>query len=81
MVCSLILLYFDRPQINIEINCLKLYTINPEICSTFFLDKRLGIDSPAHFAYDFLTKMFLVLYSIINKNLKILRLKRAFKVK
>ena len=47
----------------------------------FFLDKRLGIVSPAHFAYDFLTKMFLMLYSIIDKNLKILRMKRAFKVK
>ena len=28
-----------------------------------FLDKGLGIDSPAHFADD-LTKMFLMLYSI-----------------
>ena len=29
-----------------------------------FLDKGLGIISPAHFEYDFSTKMFLVLYSI-----------------
>ena len=29
-----------------------------------FLDKGLGIVSPAHFVYDFSTKMFLVLYSI-----------------
>ena len=29
-----------------------------------FLDKGLGIVSPAHFAYDFSTKMFLMLYSI-----------------
>ena len=28
------------------------------------LDKGLGIVSPAHFEYDFLTKMFLMLYSI-----------------
>ena len=29
-----------------------------------FLDKGLGIVSPAHFVYDFSTKMFLMLYSI-----------------
>ena len=28
------------------------------------LDKGLGIVSPAHFVYDFSTKMFLMLYSI-----------------
>ena len=28
-----------------------------------FLDKGLGIVSPAHFVDDFLTKMFLMLYS------------------
>ena len=30
----------------------------------FFLDAGLGIVSPAHFVYDFLRKMFLMLYSI-----------------
>ena len=29
-----------------------------------FLDKDLGIVSPAYFVYDFLTEMFLMLYSI-----------------
>ena len=29
-----------------------------------FLDEGLGIVSPAHFVYDFSTKMFLMLYSI-----------------
>ena len=29
-----------------------------------FLDKGLGIVSPAHFVYDFSTKLFLMLYSI-----------------
>ena len=29
-----------------------------------FLDKGLGIVSPAHFVYEFSTKMFLMLYSI-----------------
>ena len=33
-----------------------------------FLDKSLGIISPAHFVYDFLTKMFLMLYSINSPN-------------
>ena len=28
-----------------------------------FLDKGLGIASPAHFVYDFSTKMFPMLYS------------------
>ena len=33
-----------------------------------FLDKGLGIISPAYFVYDFLTKMFLMLYSINSPN-------------
>ena len=34
-----------------------------------FLDKGLGIISLAHFVYDFLTKLFLMLYSINWSNL------------
>ena len=34
-----------------------------------FLDKGLGIVSPAYFANDFSTKMFLMLYSINWPNL------------
>ena len=33
-----------------------------------FLDKGLGIVSPAHFVYDFSTKIFLMLYSINYPN-------------
>ena len=33
-----------------------------------FLDKGLGIVSPAHFVYNFSTKMFLMLYSINGPN-------------
>ena len=33
-----------------------------------FLDKGLGIVSPAYFVYDFSTKMFLNLYSINGPN-------------
>ena len=35
-----------------------------DMLSFVFLDKGLGIISPAHFVYDFSTKMFLMLYSI-----------------
>ena len=34
-----------------------------------FLDKDLGIVSPADFVYDFSTKMFLMIYSINRPNL------------
>ena len=34
-----------------------------------FLDKSLGIVSPAHFVYDFSTEMFLMLYSINRPNI------------
>ena len=34
-----------------------------------FLDKGLGVFSPAHFVYDFSTKMFVMLYSISWPNL------------
>ena len=33
-----------------------------------FIDKGLGIVSPTHFAYDFSTKMFFMLYSINRPN-------------
>ena len=33
-----------------------------------FLDKVLGIVSPAHFVYDFSPKMFLMLYFINRQN-------------
>ena len=33
-----------------------------------FLDRGLGIVSPAHFVYDFSTKMFVMLYSIKGPN-------------
>ena len=33
-----------------------------------FLDKDLGIVSPAYFVYDFSTKMLLILYSINGPN-------------
>ena len=46
-----------------ELNCFKLYTID-DMLNFDLLDESLGIVSPAHFVYDFSTKMFLMLYSI-----------------
>ena len=49
----------------IETDCLKLYTIDPDIRSSLiFLDNGLRIVSPAHFMHDFSTEVFLILYSI-----------------
>ena len=39
-----------------------------------YLDKGLGIVSPAHFMYDFSAKMFLMLYSINSRMLESLAL-------
>ena len=41
-----------------------LYYWSRDMLNFDFLDKGLGIVSPAHFVYDFSTKMFLMLYSI-----------------
>ena len=41
-----------------------LHYSSRDILNFDFLDKCLGIASPAHFVYDFSTKMFLMLYSI-----------------
>ena len=48
-----------------------------------FFKKGLRIVSPPHFVYNFSRKMFLKSYFIKsqNKNLNILRTKRAFSVK
>ena len=42
----------------------NLHYWSRDIINFDFLDKGLGIVSPAHFVYDFPTKMFLMLYSI-----------------
>ena len=59
---------FRQPlnQHTIETNCSKLYTIDSEICSILIFQIRVWEQffQPAHFVHDFLTKMFITLYSI-----------------
>ena len=68
VVCRLISLYFDSTQINIQYNRNKLFKTlhywSRDMLNFVFLDKSLGIISPAHFVYDFSTKMFIMVYSI-----------------
>ena len=50
---------------NIIMNRVKILNYRSRDMLKFgFLDKGLGTISPAHFVYDFSTKMFLMLYSI-----------------
>ena len=55
MVCSLVSIYFDNPQLRIYIQRLLNFD---------FLEKGLGIVSPPYFVYEFSGKMFVMLYSI-----------------
>ena len=57
---------FDRTQLGntIKANRIKLWILYPEICSIFIFLKDLVLVPPPHFMYDFLTTMFLMLYSI-----------------
>ena len=53
----------------IKTNCIKLWTIDQEICSiSYFLERGLGIVSPPHFVYDFSRKIILMLYFIKLSN-------------
>ena len=65
MVCSLVSKYFDSPQLGIQKNNLykTLYYLSRDMLIFDFLQKGLGSMSPPHFVYDFLRKMFLMLYS------------------
>ena len=66
LVWSLVSIYFDSPQLGIEIN--KLYNAldywSRDMLNFKFLEKGLEIVSPLHFEYDFSGKMFVMLYSI-----------------
>ena len=65
VVCSLISLYFDSPQISIEYKLFKtLHYWSRDKLNFDSLDKGLEIVSPARFEHNFSTKMFLMLYSI-----------------
>ena len=66
MVCSLVSIIFDSPQLGLQLN--KMYKTleywSRDICNSDLLEKGLGIVSLPYFVYDFLRKMFLMLYSI-----------------
>ena len=65
MVCSLISLYFDSPQIIMQQKQIKtLHHSSRDILNFHFADKIMRIISLTHFLYDFSTKMLLMLYSI-----------------
>ena len=63
---SLVSIYFDSPQLGIQLN--KLYNAlhywSSDMLNFKFLEKGLEIVSPLHIEYDFSGKMFLMLYSI-----------------
>ena len=64
VVSSLVSIYFDSPQL-VKANCVKRYTIDPEISSIFYVsEKGLRLVSPPHFVHDFSRKMFLMLHPI-----------------
>ena len=65
MVCCLVSLYFDKPQLGIQKNKLHitLGCWSRDRLNFEFLEKSLGIVSPAHFVHDFSREMFLMLYS------------------
>ena len=66
MVCSLVSIYIDSPQLGMQQN--KLYKTldywSKNVLNFDSLEKELGIVSPPRLGYDFSRKMFLVLYSI-----------------
>ena len=68
MVCSVISLYFDSPLISIQQKqTVKNFTLLIQRYTFDFLDKCLGLVSAAHFVYDFLTKIFLILYLLTDQ--------------
>ena len=68
MVCSVISLYFDSPLISIQQKqTVKNFTLLIQRYTFDFLNKCLGIVSAAHFVYDFLTKIFLILYLLTDQ--------------
>ena len=63
MVCSLVSIYFNSPQLGIQTDCNTLNYWSRDLLNFGVLKMDLEIVSPPHFLYDFSRKMFLVLYS------------------
>ena len=61
VVCSLVLIYFNSPELAIS----KLYKTldysSRDVLNFNFSEKGLGLVSTPHFVYDFSKKMFLIL--------------------
>ena len=60
--CSLVLIYFNSPQMLHAIKTLNYWS--RDMLKFDFPEKGLGIVFPPHFVYDFSRKIFLMLYSI-----------------
>ena len=62
MVCSLVSITFDSPQLGKQNKIYKTLEDRSRDMRNFaFLEKGLGIVSLLHFAYDFSRRMFLML--------------------
>ena len=61
MVGRSVSIYFESPRLGhrIKPNCIKLYTVNPNMLNFTFFEKRLGLVPSTHFVYGFLRKLFL----------------------
>ena len=66
VVCNLLSIYFDRPQLGYNKNNLHktLDYWSRDMLNFKFSEKGLGLVSSPNFVDDFLRKMFLMLYSI-----------------
>ena len=74
MFTTLALIYFGSPQLEHKTiikynNCVKSQTVDSEIPNFDFLEKCLGLVSLPHFVYDFMRRIFLMLYLINRSNL------------
>ena len=73
VVCSLVSIYFDSPQM--PYNKKRLYKTldlwSRDMVDFNFSEKGLGPVSPRHFVYDFSRKIFLMLHSINRQNFNV----------
>ena len=62
MVCSLVSIYFDNPQLGQTIKTLDYWS--RDMLNFNISEKGLGLVSPPHFVYDFSRKLFHMLHSV-----------------
>ena len=70
MFSTLVSINFGSPLLGntVRENCIKFQTVYPEICPISISEKRLGLVSPPHFAYDFSRKITFMLHSLDRPN-------------